>query len=104
MLELVDDQRFARGVAWDKRQLDRVMIRRMKSEIVDALGRPEFKERQVRALEVVFPEPERAAARLLKEYAESRERHADDDVTKQLTQFVLTLLKKRLYSSPQEAA
>ena len=40
LLELLDDQRFARSVMPDERQLQRVMVRRLKTDLVDADGKP----------------------------------------------------------------
>ena len=42
LLELLDDQRFARGVEPDRDQLAAVMVRRLKTEIVDWDGKPRF--------------------------------------------------------------
>ena len=53
LLELLDDQRFARGVPPDAAQLRRVMVRRLKSELPpDFAGRPRFSRRVVVPLEV----------------------------------------------------
>ncbi|MGH2551540.1 MAG: DISARM system SNF2-like helicase DrmD [Thermomicrobiales bacterium] len=102
LLELVDDQRFARGVTWDPRQLERVMIRRMKRDIVDrSLGVPKFKPRQVNTIEVDFGGDERRAHALLKQYSVSRKKQIEGDARRELLlNFVMTLLKKRLFSSP----
>jgi superfamily II DNA or RNA helicase len=40
LLELLDDQRFARNILPDEKQLSQVMIRRLKSDLVDADGKP----------------------------------------------------------------
>jgi hypothetical protein len=37
---LLDDQRFARNILPDEKQLSQVMIRRLKSDLVDAEGKP----------------------------------------------------------------
>ena len=39
LLELLDDQRFARNILPDEKQLSQVMIRRLKSDLVDADGK-----------------------------------------------------------------
>jgi len=52
LLELLDDQRFARTVMPDEKQLHRVMVRRLKSDIVDANGKPVFPVRKLEGLEV----------------------------------------------------
>lgn len=40
LLELLDDQRFARNILPDEKRLSQVMIRRLKSDLVDADGNP----------------------------------------------------------------
>ena len=97
LLELLDPQRFARGVAPDPEQLGAVMVRRLKSEIVDDAGRPRFSKREVEALEVRYPDDERAAHADLAAYAGSRRRRSGGATA---VDFVLMLLKKRLFSSP----
>jgi superfamily II DNA or RNA helicase len=100
LLELLDPQRFARGVAPDPEQLDAVMVRRLKPEITDDQGRPRFSRREVEALEVRYPDDERAAHTDLAAYARSRRRQAGQDGAASAVDFVLMLLKKRLFSSP----
>lgn len=101
LLELLDSQRFARGVDADPRQLERIMVRRLKSELPPLEdGTPRFPRREIEAIEVHYPETERTAYRLLAEYAESRRRTAGDDATRTASEFSLKLLKKRLFSSP----
>jgi len=103
LLELLDNQRFARGVDPDPGQLAAIMIRRLKSD--PALftkwdGTPRFAQRSLEAIEVEHSTEERNAHSLLNKYAESRRTNAKG--TEQMaTQFVMKLLKKRLFSSPQ---
>src|SRR5439155_975653 len=60
LLELLDDQRFARGVPPDAAQLRRVMVRRLKSELPpDFAGRPRFPRRVVVRLGVAYTDQER---------------------------------------------
>jgi SNF2 family DNA or RNA helicase len=60
LLELLDDQRFARAADWSRAQLDAVMIRRMKSELkLRWDGSRRFAERRVKHLEVPYTEDER---------------------------------------------
>src|SRR5205823_5380898 len=47
LLELLDHQRFARGIAPDPDQLARVMVRRLKDDIVDWKGDPKFAKRRL---------------------------------------------------------
>ena len=42
LLELLDDQRFSRNILPDERQLSQVMIRRLKTDLVDSDGNPIF--------------------------------------------------------------
>jgi len=102
LLELLDNQRFARGVAPDREQLGAIMVRRMKSEIVDWDGQPRFPRRQLAAIEVAYTDEERAAHRQLQVYTELRQRAAAQAgaMERTATEFVLKLLKKRLFSSP----
>ncbi|HPD17379.1 MAG TPA: DISARM system SNF2-like helicase DrmD [Planctomycetota bacterium] len=101
LLELLDDQRFARGVMPDEKQLHRVMIRRMKTDLVDEKGEPIYPKRELRALEVDYTPEEREAHRLLREYTASRAGSHGDHFG---VDFVHKLLKKRLFSSPRAFA
>jgi superfamily II DNA or RNA helicase len=103
LLELLDPHRFARGVPAEPAQLRRVMVRRLKSDLPPRWdGSPMFPRRLITELEVDYPEEEREAHGLLQEYAAMRGRHAAAAGTEQrlATEFVLALLKKRLFSSP----
>lgn len=105
LLELLDPQRFARGVDPNPEQLARVLVRRLKRELREELppnpdGTPRFAERLIEAMPVVYPNDERAAHGLLERYAELRRgRHAAGS-KRSATDFVTLLLKKRLLSSP----
>ncbi len=97
LLELLDDQRFARGVQWSDEQLRRVMVRRLKSEL------PGFPDRKIEPIEVTSSQAEREAYATLKRYAELRlvaAERSDAPSARFAEKFVLTLLKKRLFSSP----
>ncbi len=101
LLELLDAQRFARGVVPDRQQLGAVMVRRLKSELPRRWdGSSRFPERKLDAIEVPYTQAERRIHAALREYAESRQRDAGDDAGRTATEFVLKLLKKRLFSSP----
>lgn len=101
LLELLDRQRFARGVMPSRRQLDAVMVRRLKSEFVDEWdGKPRFPRRRLRVIEVDYSEEEKQVHRWLKEYTELRKANAQSQQERFATEFVLKLLKKRLFSSP----
>ncbi|QHE76131.1 DISARM system SNF2-like helicase DrmD [Hydrogenophaga sp. PBL-H3] len=101
LLELLDNQRFARAVTPNRAQLDAVMVRRMKSELkLRWDGSRRFAERMVKHLEVPYTDEEREAHRALREYSELRLKQATSDGERMAAEFVLKLLKKRLFSSP----
>lgn len=100
LLELLDNQRFARGIPPDRRQLEMVMVRRLKSEIKDAWGERRFPKRLLDVIEVPYTEAEKQVHRWLKEYSLSRQQNAKDQEERFAVEFVLKLLKKRLFSSP----
>jgi SNF2 family DNA or RNA helicase len=101
LLELLDAQRFARGVPPDKRRLGEVMVRRLKRDLPPRWdGTPRFPERKLEPLEVDYTEVERRAHAALREYSELRQKGAADKVEEVASNFVLKLLKKRLFSSP----
>lgn len=101
LLELLDNQRFARGTLPDRRQLDAVMVRRMKSELPPKFdGTPRFPKRELEPLEVPYTAEEKAVHTALKQYTKLRHTRSDDSAEKFATVFVLKTLKKRLFSSP----
>ncbi len=105
LLELLDNQRFARGIKIDRTQLQAVMIRRLKSELPPRWdGTPRFPARVLEPIEVDYTAEERTMHSLLRTYTRSRLEKASDDVEQYATEFVLKLLKKRLFSSPEAFA
>ncbi|SCE95068.1 DISARM system SNF2-like helicase DrmD [Micromonospora tulbaghiae] len=103
LLELLDDQRFARGVPPDERQLKQIMVRRLKSELTTEFdGRPLFPPRRIVALPVDYTAEERRVHEDLRAYTESRVQRAngEGDAARVAVEFSLTTLKKRLFSSP----
>ena len=101
LLELLDTQRFARGVEPDRRQLDAVMVRRLKSELPPRWdGKPRFPQRTLEAIEVPYSSDEKRIHIALKEYTQLRQETAESQAEKFATEFVLKLLKKRLFSCP----
>lgn len=101
LLELLDSQRFARAVTPDRNQLDAVMVRRMKDELkLRWDGSRRFAERKVRHLEVPYTNEERQAHHDLQAYSVLRLKNAASDWERMAAEFVLKLLKKRLFSSP----
>ena len=102
LLELLDDQRFARNVMPNEAQLARVMVRRLKSDLVDAEGNKIYPARRLEALEVNHSQDERDVRALLEDYIENRTNN--DAGTSHMGAFVYQLLRKRLSSSPSAFA
>lgn len=103
LLELLDNQRFARTETINRTQLGAVMVRRLKSDPALATkwdGTPRFAKRLLEHLEVEYPADERRAHAALREYTELRLKSPSSDGEKFASEFVLKLLKKRLFSSP----
>jgi superfamily II DNA or RNA helicase len=101
LLELLDNQRFHRGVPPDPKQLGAVMVRRLKSELPPRWdGSPRFAVRKLEAVEVPYTPEERRAHKVLQEYTASRLSRARTHDEEFAAKFVLKLLKKRLFSSP----
>lgn len=101
LLELLDNQRFARGIEPDRQQLQLVMVRRMKSELPAQFdGTPRFPKRKIQAIEVAYTPEEKQAHAWLKEYTELRQQNPKDNVERYATEFMVKMLKKRLFSSP----
>lgn len=102
LLELLDNQRFARSVRPNPEQLSAVMVRRMKRELPPRWdGTPRYPERVIEELEVDYTDAERQAHQALKRYSELRAQGARNEGERYATEFVLLLLKKRLFSSPE---
>lgn len=104
LLELLDDQRFARNVMPDEKQRQRVMVRRLKTDLVDAEGKPIYPKREIKPLAVAYTPEEREAHRLLREYAESLRASAKGTKFEFGSGFMMNLIKKRLFSSPRAFA
>jgi superfamily II DNA or RNA helicase len=101
LLELLDDQRFARGTIPDRKQLGAVMVRRLKSELPPKFdGSPRFPKRIIDPLEVPYTAEEKAVHAALIKYSTLRKGNVADATEKLATEFVLKTLKKRLFSSP----
>jgi len=105
LLEIIDDQRFARGVDPDPVAQKDTVIRRMKSQITEADGvTPRFAKRHAQAITVAYPDTEREAHALLKEFAALRRRRLTTKRGRASVDLVTLLLKKRLFSSPRAFA
>lgn len=101
LLEILDNQRFARGIEPDHKQLQSIMIRRLKSELPPSWdGKPRFPKRILKEIEVPYNDEEKEIHLALKEYTDLRQKGAIDKLEKYATEFVLKLVKKRLFSSP----
>lgn len=100
LLELLDNQRFARGVPPDEDQKRAVVVRRLKTDIVDETGKKRFPERRLEPLEIQYTEEERRIHQCLSGYTALRQAAAANGEGRNATEFVLKLLKKRLFSSP----
>lgn len=104
LLELLDDQRFARNVMPDRAQLERVMVRRLKTDLVDAEGNPLYPRRELLPLEIDYTEEELKAHETLRKLTRSRTERTSGTEAAYGERFVLKLLKKRLFSSPRAFA
>ncbi|MFC1600822.1 DISARM system SNF2-like helicase DrmD [Candidatus Sumerlaeota bacterium] len=100
LLELLDNQRFSRGVRPDLAQLQQVMVRRLKSELRGWSGAPKFPRRSLKAIEVDYSDEEQQIHRILETYTRSRLKGSKGNTERIATEFVLKTLKKRLFSSP----
>lgn len=103
LLELLDNQRFSRGTDPDRKQLEAVMVRRLKTDPTFAKkwdGTPRFPRRILVPIEVPYSDEEREIHAVLREYTKLRTERASDNTEKFATEFVLKTLKKRLFSCP----
>lgn len=104
LLELLDSQRFARGVSPDRKQLETIMVRRLKEELKRWDGSSRFAKRKLSAISVAYTDDERQAHANLRKYTELRTKGLEEQTERYATEFVLKLLKKRLFSSPRAFA
>ncbi len=101
LLELLDNQRFMRAAPLNRSQLDAVMVRRMKYELeLRWDGSRRFAKRCVKHLEVAYSAAERQVHENLGRYSGLRAKSGITAGEQFATEFVLKLLKKRLFSSP----
>ena len=70
LLEMLDPNRFTKGVPPSERERDAVMVRRLKSHLRTMLpdGAKRFPKRRIAAIDVVFPPEERELFELLDSY------------------------------------
>lgn len=103
LLELLDNQRFSRIHEPDRKQLDAVMVRRLKSDpsfAYNHLGIRRFPPRVLEPIEVPYTDEEREVHAALRKYTKLRSARAEDNAERFATEFVLKTLKKRLFSCP----
>ena len=102
LLEMLDPNRFTKGVPPSERERDAVMVRRLKSHLRTMLpdGAKRFPKRRIAAIDVVFPPEERELFELLDSYTTLRMGSASMPAERAASRFVSLLLKKRLLSSP----
>jgi len=103
LLELLDNQRFSRGTDPNRKQLDAIMVRRLKTDPAFAKrwdGSTRFPPRVLEPIEVPYTEEERECHAALRQYTKSRSERASGNTERFATDFVLKTLKKRLFSSP----
>ena len=103
LLELLDNQRFSRGTEPDRKQLEAVMVRRLKSDpsfAFNHLGIRRFPPRILEPIEVPYTDEERAIHDALRQYTQLRTARVGDNAERFATEFVLKTLKKRLFSCP----
>jgi len=101
LLEMLDPLRFTRSGSVDPEQVKAVMIRRLKEDFKNDLGQPRFPKRHVVALpKVVLTPDEKRLFDLLDAYSASRRQRTASKGEQLGIEFALTILKKRLLSSP----
>jgi superfamily II DNA or RNA helicase len=100
LLEILDDQRFARGVEPDKAAVRDTVVRRLKTDIVNPDGTPRFHRRRTSPIPVEYPETEREIHKLLTEFTALRRARTRKLRGRRAVDLVTILLKKRLFSSP----
>ncbi|WP_374196934.1 SNF2-related protein [Streptomyces sp. ISL-100] len=74
LLELIDNQKFVRGVEPDKAARDETVVRRLKSRVTRPDGTPQFRTRRTEELEVEYTDREREIHTLLADFAALRKK------------------------------
>lgn len=104
LLELLDPQRFARGVKPEPSALRGAVVRRMKEDIRElgpkSDGTPRFPKREIEKIEIDYPDAERRVHADLAAYTESRRKESGTQRGAVAADLITLLLKKRLFSSP----
>ncbi|WP_432075988.1 DISARM system SNF2-like helicase DrmD [Streptomyces wuyuanensis] len=102
LLELIDNQKFARGVDPDEQARKETVVRRLKSTITNPDGSPHFRTRRTRELPVEYTDTEREIHGVLSSFADLRRKRMTPKARggRRAADLVTLLLKKRLFSSP----
>ena len=102
LLEMLDPNRFTKGIAPNNTERDQVIVRRLKSHLRDMLpdGESRFSTRRINALKVELTPGECELFDLLDQYTKLRITSASTLEGTTAARFVTLLLKKRLLSSP----
>lgn len=107
LLELLDPQRFCRGVKVVKRNLDDVMVRRLKDDLREIIGGfPKRHVVQVDVTDLPADAPELRIAALLDQYRTLREERlaSESRRTQSASGLLITGLQQRLFSSTEAFA
>jgi len=107
LLHMLDAERFPSVFDYEPQMLREVMVRRLKRDIKKN-GKPAFPERRLLTIELDYTNLEREAYGWLQEYTRLRRKRVSGQGVEQrerfATEFVMKLLKKRMFSSPQAFA
>lgn len=98
MIDLLDPYRFTDENDISPDELDDLMIRRLKSDMVESDGTPMFPEKKIRTLPVDFTPQERSLYENVTEYITENYNEAKQE-GKQTTGFAMAIYQKRLVSS-----
>ena len=107
LLEILDSQRFCRGVKVLGSHLDQVMVRRLKDDVRDIVGGlPKRVVRQIDIDGLSDDAPELSLARLLDQYRDVRQRRVQDATKRKQaeSQLLISGLQQRLLSSVEAFA
>lgn len=100
LLEMLDPLKFSRSEEFQKKYLKEVMVRRLKDDLTDEVGKRLFKKRSVTSIVIEMDREEHELFDLLSNYTESRIEREGEKKGRFAVTFALTILKKRLLSSP----
>ncbi|MFF3497305.1 DISARM system SNF2-like helicase DrmD [Streptomyces sp. NPDC002795] len=102
LLELIDNQKFARGMDPDEQTRKETVVRRLKANVTNPDGTPRFRARRTRELPVEYTNLEREVHGLLSSFADLRKKRMTPKARggRRAADLVTLLLKKRLFSSP----